>query len=227
MSRATHFVVAGHPRMRQRIPEFVEHLQSQFVTRAKLRPGRHARFDASRAIVGPLSRKVQTHADQGVFLMRNVAHEHADLTVLDLAQTTAPLPRHADRFLALLGERRRIENDDAVRLADPFAHLFRERPQEPRVVPRCESDELLQALSPAIVEVGDALAGLACELRDQSLHVLVHVCFLRRHVVACDVRFEKLDELFQNPCRHLRTADGIVQHLLQSRCKSFFHDGLP
>jgi hypothetical protein len=64
-----------------------------------------------------------------MFPTRNVTHEDTDLTVINFAQATAPLPSHADRLLPFLGERRRIKNDHALGLADLFADLLRQRCQ--------------------------------------------------------------------------------------------------
>ncbi len=192
--------------MRQQCPLFVEHLQRQRVTRAEPRPDRHARRSATLSIPGPLLRKIQAHVDQRMLLTGDVTQKHAHLAVIDFAQATAPLPRHADRVLPLLGERRRIEDDHAIGLANSRADLFRERRQQRLVVPRREANELLQALSFLIVQVGDGLAGLAFELREQPPDVLARVPALRRLGEARGIRTEELVEPCQRPRGHLGPA---------------------
>ena len=54
---------------------------------------------------------------------RDVAHEDADLAVIDLAPVAAPLALHPHRMRAALGEAAGIEGDDAIGFAEPIGHL--------------------------------------------------------------------------------------------------------
>ena len=49
-----------------------------------------------------------------MLLISNVAHEDADLTVVDFAPMPTPLAFDADRMGAALGETARIEGDNAM-----------------------------------------------------------------------------------------------------------------
>jgi cysteine synthase len=51
----------------------------------------------------------------------HISEVDADLTVVDLAQATTPLPLYPDRCLALLGESRGIEDEDAAKEAAALA----------------------------------------------------------------------------------------------------------
>ena len=66
-------------------------------------------------ILEPGPHHVEAPVNQRVPVRTGVAHEDADLAVVDFAHAAAPLPLHADRFRSLLGERRRIENDHTIR----------------------------------------------------------------------------------------------------------------
>src|SRR5512135_3439944 len=98
-----------------------------------------------------------------MFFSRDVRHVNADLTVLDLAEPAAPLPRHAHTLGPLLGERRGIEHDHAVRRAEVRPDLTGQRQEERLVLPRHVPDELLEALTLLVVQVGDALTSLVIE----------------------------------------------------------------
>ena len=65
-------------------------------------------------------------------LRTNVRHGDNDLRVLDLAETTAPLPRRADRLRPLLGNAE-VEYDHAARHTEVRDNLTDQRP-EPRLM---------------------------------------------------------------------------------------------
>jgi hypothetical protein len=54
---------------------------------------------------------------------RDVAHEHADLAVVNLAPVATPLPFDAHRVRTAFGETAGIESDDAIGFAQPISHL--------------------------------------------------------------------------------------------------------
>jgi hypothetical protein len=51
-----------------------------------------------------------------MLIIRNVAHEDADLTIVNLASVATPLAFDAHRMRAPFGETARIEGDDAIGL---------------------------------------------------------------------------------------------------------------
>src|SRR5450755_297121 len=131
----------------------------------------HARLVAARAVLGPFLGKIKTCIDQSLFLPGDVSHEDADLAVLDLAEPATPLSCHADRFGPLLGERRRVENDHGVRLAEVLTNLMGQGGEQRLVIPGDCPDEVLQALALLVMEVGNRLAGLAWEFGKEARHV--------------------------------------------------------
>ena len=58
-----------------------------------------------------------------MLVARDVAHEDADLTIVNLASVATPLAFDAHRMRAPFGETARIEGDDAIRLAQAIGHL--------------------------------------------------------------------------------------------------------
>ena len=120
------FVVARDPLMRQRFAMPSQQFQDQLVPRAKLRSLRHARLFHPRRVVRPFLGKIQTHVDERVLVSRHRSQEHGDLTVVGLPQPTTPLPRDTDRLAPRLGEPRRIEHENPVRLTQLATDLPRE-----------------------------------------------------------------------------------------------------
>jgi hypothetical protein len=110
-----------------------------------------------------------------MFATRHVSQVDADLTIVNLSQSSTPLPSHANGLGSLLGKGGWIEDQDGILLADFPCHLGAEFADEGLVIPIRLSDELLQSLSFAIVEVSDRLSILAFELGEESLDVLLSV----------------------------------------------------
>ena len=119
------------------------------------------------AVLGPLLGQVEPDIDQGVLVVRGVGHEDADLAVVDLAEPPEPLPLHARRGVALLGEARGVEDDHAVGGADRPAHLAGQLAQQRPVVPGGRADEVLQAVPLLVVAVGDGLGVLVLQVGDE------------------------------------------------------------
>src|SRR5207244_7515453 len=86
----------------------------------------HTCLGATTRALGPGLRQEEPEIDQRVFPTRDIAEVDADLAVVDLAESPAPLPLNAYRFRALLGEGRRIENQHAV----VFAQLCPDLPRQ-------------------------------------------------------------------------------------------------
>jgi len=126
---------------------------------------------------------------------RHVPEKDAHLTVVGLAQSPAPLTRHADGLGSLLGEAGRVEDEHGIGFADPRADLGGEGGHQGFVIPRHLTDELLQPLAALVVQVGDALAGLGVERGDQAPDVLAGVGPLFGFGQGWDERLEELVEL--------------------------------
>src|ERR1700675_3965399 len=102
---------------------------------------------ATATVTCPLAWHIQTEVDQGMFLGADVGQVDADLAVVDLAQPAAPLPLHADRSGALLGEGGGVEDQDALWAAQLLADLAGQLGDHGEVVPRRLADELLQGFA--------------------------------------------------------------------------------
>ena len=158
----------------------VEHLQHQLMPRLEANRLRHSGLGPATLPLGPLLRQEEPEIDQGMIAPPNVAEVNADLAVLDLAEPAAPLPLHADRLRALLGERRRIEHQHAVGLAQLRGDLPRQLRHHRSMVPLRLADELLQSLALAVVQIGDRFGVLARQVREQPLNVMLRVRALLR-----------------------------------------------
>ena len=96
---------------------FVEHREHQFVPRLETHFLGHARLGAAALALGPVLRQEHPEINQGVLAARDIAEVDADLAVLDLAESSAPLPLNAHRLRSLFGEGGRIENQHAILFA--------------------------------------------------------------------------------------------------------------
>src|SRR4051794_15873186 len=104
--------------MRQCLAALLEHLEGELVTGAMRQIPGHARPLPTGLVRRPFLWKEQTCINQSVFFPRHVSHEDADLAVVNLAVSAAPLAGHADTLDPLLEEGRGIEDDHAVGLAE-------------------------------------------------------------------------------------------------------------
>lgn len=163
--------------MRQLFATMIEHLQRQCVPGAELDRGRYSRRFATGSVLRPFLGEIQPVVDQSMLARRDITHADGDLAAIDLAQASAPpsltaLPRDADRLLPLLGERCRIKYNDSSGLANPLSNLIHELIHQRPMVPRSLANELLNLLAIMPMQVGDALAGLVFEVRQQTRRVL-------------------------------------------------------
>src|SRR5215471_14046227 len=110
-----------------------------------------------------------------MLLISNVAHEDADLTVVDFAPMPTPLAFNADRMGAALGETTRIEGDNTIGLAQAVHHLRHQHLDQRSMIPRGSADEGLDDQSLDIDERGDVLGIFAGEVREQPLEIAVQV----------------------------------------------------
>jgi hypothetical protein len=160
-------------------------------------------------------------------LARDVRHVHADLTVLLLAGSAAPLPLHADRGGPLLGEGRGVKHDHAVGLPQVGTDLPGERQEQGRVAPGDKADESPEALPFLVMEGGNPFTRLALGIRGQTGQVLDGVVSLlgfgKR---GCERLNEGLQARQQTP-GHFRRHLGLRQHLLPSGVESPIHNEPP
>ena len=131
-------------------------IQCMFTFRRQLaRSLRDPGLVASRRVLDPALRQVKPHVHRHMPLAVRQHAEHGLLAVIDLPQTPRPLPRYANRTIALLGEAalvndqaaRRLATQQAVRiLTDLCHHRF--------MVPWRVADEVLELLRAAAFNHG-------------------------------------------------------------------------
>src|SRR5207237_6229015 len=73
-------------------------------------------------IAYPFLRQIQPEVEQGMLLISNIAHEDANLAVVDFAPVATPLALHPHRVRAALGETARIEGDDTFATSSLSGH---------------------------------------------------------------------------------------------------------
>jgi hypothetical protein len=205
----------------------IQHLQRQLVPRPEPDLPRDPGRRAATPVVGPLPGQVEPHVDQGMLAPRDVGHVEGHLAVLGLADPAAPLPHHAHRAGALLDEPRGVEDDHAVGLSQLAADLGGELLEQRRALPRAQADELLQPLALAIVEVGDRLAGLVLQPRQQAAEVLPCVPPLLGRGQADGERLDEVPEAPQEAIGRVGCDLRLGQHGSQPRLVSPIHDGPP
>src|SRR5712691_8645486 len=124
--------------------------------------------------IEPLVGQIQPPVKQRIPFAAGIGGEHPRLTILDLAQAAAPLARHPDRMLALLGKLRAIDDAYAVRFAQRLVHQGPVLPQHCLIWPLALSNTLLHSLDvPAVQRKRHRLNRLALDRQQQSLQILV------------------------------------------------------
>jgi len=107
------------------------------------------RLMATLRIVVPFLRDEKFRIDKRMFLPCHVGEERSNLTVVDLAETSKPLPCDACRFFVVLLETARVERENAILLANQLGRLFGQPITHREVVPLDFTDKTLQ--TPAIL----------------------------------------------------------------------------
>ena len=163
------------------------------MTRPEAHLLRHPALPATPRVLRPFLREEEPLVHQGVLFPRRVSEVYAYLAAVYLPEAAArrsgppvertlrvPLPFHADRLVALLLVRRRVDHDDAVRLADRGADLVRQLVDQRRGIPRRFPDEVLHGLSAKPMKVGDGLGVLGVEVGQQALNIAERILLLLR-----------------------------------------------
>lgn len=177
--------------MRQRRSPFVEHFPSQLMPRTQTDISRYTGLRTATFPLGPLLGQLEANIDQGLFAAGNVAEVNADLAVVDVAKPTAPLPLHAHRFAAFLGQGRGVENAYRVGLAPCGSPLTYPFGQQRLIVPLGWAAELWPALAFAVVQVSDGLDVLAAQLGQESLDVVRGVGLWRGRLQGVKERWQE------------------------------------
>jgi hypothetical protein len=221
-----HFIIATDPGMRQELSVFVEHLQGQLVPGPEAHRLGDAGLSAPLFVLGPFLGQVETDIDQGVLAAADVGEVDADLTVVDLAQPAAPLPLHADGGVALFGECRGVEDEDAVGAAQLLAYLSGQLGQPGVVVPGGLADELLEGFAFVIVEVGDRLDVLVLQAGEQSGDIGTGMLALFAALEQFDEGIEEAFQAGQDGATDTGIDFGIRQESLAAGSKAALHGWL-
>ena len=179
----------------------------------------------------PTLRQRQTEVEQGVLVARDVAHEHADLAVVNLTSVATPLALDAHRVRAALGETTRIEGDDAIGLTPLLGHFTDEDRPQRLVVPWGNTDKVLDDLSLHIDPGRDGLGVLAWQLGQEPLEVEVHGMVgglgLQRPLIGHDERTETIEHLMEDVRGHETIAQQCFSSLCPRRCHLFASSHCP
>jgi hypothetical protein len=109
---------------------------------------RYMRLFAAGLIVGPFPRQIQLIGDRQAGMMVGDRQRHRHLAIGLLAELTAILTLYSDRMLALLGERRIVDDPgfDRAALRHRRHHQFAHFRQHPFIRPRRIGDDVLELL---------------------------------------------------------------------------------
>lgn len=157
------------------------HLQRELRLALQL-PGRlrHTNRCATGCIVRPTLGQIQPRVDQRRVRPSAQRREHADLAVVDLAQTSVPLPCDPNRTLPLLGDAAFIDQQGRLRRATQQRILQGDLIQDSAFVPAGVGEEVLQHL---IVALGHDL-GHALHVLTPCLHPAAQILLRLREYVA-------------------------------------------
>jgi hypothetical protein len=134
---------------------------------------------------------------------------------VSLLQCAAVRPQATD-------SERGIKHDYAVGFAQLFAHLACQCPEHRLMVPGNLSNELLNPLPLVIKEVRDSFTGLAFQPRHKPGHVFGRMTLVFRARKVLDKRLQSRE----HTPKQLRGDMRLIQHLVQTRLESTFHDNL-
>src|SRR3954451_490967 len=119
-------------------------------------------------VLGPFPRQKELAIHQHGGPRGGVGEEDADLTVLDLAQSSALLARDATTLVPLLGERAGVEDQDGVAIPQDPADMAPQLAQDRVVVPSAGADEELEVLVCDAGAGGDRFGSLALQAADEA-----------------------------------------------------------
>src|SRR5271170_3818946 len=114
LTAATELVVAHDPTSRHVGAGVVQQLQPQAPLLGEGHLGGDVSLFPAAAVCHPVLGQVETGVEQGLAVGTGIGEEDADLTVIDFAEPTAPLPVHTAGILSFLGEGGPVENEDAL-----------------------------------------------------------------------------------------------------------------
>src|SRR5215831_1338564 len=144
---ATQFIIAGDPAVGYQLPPRVEHLHALFLSCVIAHLRWHMALLASSLVPYPFLGQGQAKVEQGMLMVTDVAHEDADLAVVDLSPVATPLALDPHRVYAAFGATAGIESDDAIEDAQSIDHLTNQHLDQWSMIPWCSADEGLDDLA--------------------------------------------------------------------------------
>src|SRR5262249_40767646 len=162
---APQLIITGDPAMWHLLTPLVKHLQTLLLARVVTHLWRDVAGVAPWLVVCPLLRERQPEVEQRMVVFRDIAHEDADLAVIDFAPVPTPLALDPHRMRAALGKAARIEGDDAIGLAQAMDHLRHQHLDQGTMIPGRGANEFLDDLALDIDERRDVLGIFAGQVR--------------------------------------------------------------
>ena len=162
-----------------------------------------------------------------MLLVRNISHADRHLAVVDLAETSTPLPCDADRFAPRFMKTRGIKHDHSVLFAQLRAHLAHQLVAQWLVIPIRPPDKPLQPHALLAKAIGNRFGILALKVREQALHERAGMRALLLADQVFSKRFHKPLQPRQHPCKNLRCHRTFIQQLLLACFVFRFHANAP
>src|SRR5215510_7766506 len=106
---------------------------------------------------------------------RDVPHEDADLTVVDLAPVATPLALDSHRVHAAFGKTAGIEGDDALEVTQLLGHLSHQHRDQRAMIPGRRPDEVLDDLALDIDQGRDRLSILALQVGQEPNQIAIYM----------------------------------------------------
>jgi hypothetical protein len=151
-------------------------------------------------------------------LLTDVAHEHADLAVVNLSPVATPLPFYAHRVRTAFRETAGIESDDAIGLAQSIGHLTNQHLEQRLMIPWCGTDEVLNDLSLNIDPRRDVLGILALQMGQQPLEGEMHRVLVGFGLQRLLIGHNELAQTIHHLIEDVGGNDTIAQHFFSPLC---------
>jgi len=162
-------------------------------------------------VLGPFPRQIESAIDQVGASSGGVGKEDADLTILDLAQSSAPLARDPAALGPLLGESAGIEDQDGLGFPTNPADMAPQLHQDRIVVPLARADEELDVLVLDPGAVSDRFSGLALQAADEATNDQVGVVALLPAIESAEITAEEPPQAVTAAPNGLGCEDRILE----------------
>jgi hypothetical protein len=165
-------------------------------------------------IRGPVLREIELAIERSVTGRGGVGQKHADLAVVDLAQSAAPLPPHAAGLGPLLGESAAVDHHDALGFGELLADMRAQFCHHGFIIPLARSDEKLERFARHTRLDGDRFARLAVQPAEQALNDQGRVVSLFDAIETGQIALQKAGQTIGATLNSLGSEGGVVQKSL-------------